>query len=52
MNDTRTSFIKIEDKPTVYFDVDLIISKPQWFYDDLPASIWLTEGDRIYKEGK
>jgi FMN phosphatase YigB (HAD superfamily) len=32
--------------------VDLVISKPTWFYDDLPASHFLPEGNRIYiKDG-
>jgi hypothetical protein len=30
--------------------VDVVISKPRWFYDDLPASAFLHECDRIWIE--
>ena len=30
--------------------VDIIISKPHWFYDDHPSSQFLPESIRVYKE--
>lgn len=30
--------------------VDLVVSKPKWFYDDLPASAFMPEHNRIYKK--
>lgn len=32
--------------------VDLVISKPRWFYDDLPSSAFMPDHIRIYKEDK
>jgi phosphoglycolate phosphatase-like HAD superfamily hydrolase len=30
--------------------VDLAVSKPTWFYDDLPSGVFMPEAARIYKE--
>jgi hypothetical protein len=29
--------------------VDLVMSKPAWFYDDIPSSSFMPEHNRIYK---
>lgn len=30
--------------------VDIVMSKPAWFIDDLPSSVFMPEVNRIYKE--